>query len=370
MIKRVRFARVLLLNCALAGPISAQTPTTPANGVLIPGATPDSAPDHTSQAFLDAAGPPVRPPENLLAREGVDAAPPAGFHPFQRIESTSDGAYRMYRSSSGNRVIVIMAMDAFTLWHDGNRGRRGVLEGMMNGHESTNSAFSIREDSTHIIWEAPMVEPDGRRGIQRAYMSRVGPPAILQIAVQDDGDAPDPATDPAIRAFLDAARPSNAARQPAPVTFCQQGVEIVLPPGIGPPISRSDSEAGTHIFVSRSENRNIVIIIIENREAGASRWPPERRLRHLHRWMGTVIEHSAPRMEGATQVQGDLAWNNFRFSRMYDTRGVAGRGRIYSTQSGPHRMIAVMYLETDSDQIADEAAITAMLDSVRVLTPR
>jgi hypothetical protein len=351
-------------------PLTGALTTTSIN--VLTDAVHDSATEEAFTAFLDAARPDMRTRVNLLAREGIDVGPPPGFHPFQLFGSTLDA--RVYRSTStsGSRMIVVTAMDPITSWGDGDlEARRYLLRGLMEGAQrnAAESESFLRQDATHLVWESPTRGVEGKRGIQRGYLPWVGPPAPVRIEVYDDSGASDPAADPAILAFLDAARPSRA---PIPVAamFRERGLAMLLPPGIIPPTARSSAEDETQLFISRSGDRYLMIRIVENREQQSSRWPPERRLRHMRRLMDSYLEQAAPRMDETTHVQDDLAWNDFRFSRMHDFRRVAGRGRIYSTQSGPHRMIAIMYFETNRDQIADEAAIVRMLDTVHLLANR
>jgi hypothetical protein len=46
---------------------------------------------------------------------------------------------------------------------------------------------------------------------------------------------------------------------------------------------------------------------------------------------------------------------------------VTGRGRMYAPLSGPGMVVLAFYFDTRGEPLADEAAITAMFDSVRIL---
>lgn len=218
------------------------------------------------------------------------------------------------------------------------------------------------------MWsDAPHTRPGGEPSIHRWYMPRTGAPVIVDILVTDA--AADPATDPEVLAFLDAARPWPNTGTPASLVIRENGLSMVLPPGLVPPTTGEGSAPGMQILVSRSGNRWLSCMIIDNPERGASRWPTERRVQHLRGLMSEFLDVYASRMEPQVYTRGELAYSEVRFDRAPGLGEVAGRGRIYTTQSGPHRMLAIMYFETDTTHIGDEAAIEDMLDSVRLLAP-
>lgn len=330
---------------------------------------PDPASDPEILAFLDAARPRADAgPVNLLAREGIDVAPPPGFPAFMPFPDSVHGGSRLYRSRSGSRMIMVFVTEPFMSWGDDDLdGRRGVLRVMVERLEEDFAARAfpgMREDATHLWWQARTSEP-GEHGISRVYMPRAGAPVIVTIFVADAAGAPDPAADPGILAFLDAARPWPDAMRQTLLVFREEDVSMVLPPGLVPPAARSGSPDGMRVLSSRSGNRYLWILIADNQDPASARWSVEQRVRHLHGSMSGVLrQHYAPRMDEQVYTRGQLAYNDVRFDRADQMRGVAGYGRIYTTLSGRHRMIAVMYFETDTARIADEAAIEDLLDSV------
>lgn len=328
-----------------------------------------------------AAQAPSAPPDYLLAAEGIEAAPPPGFPAFERFRDEGgedDGRTRLYRSRSGTRIILVLVLEPFLSWGEGAddvAGRREVLRTMAaDGRRRSDPDVVVREDSTHIVAELHRVDGGGRRMVDRWYVPRTGLPRIGRVTVVDDADAPDPAADPAITAFLDAARPRIGGGPPMILPFRAAGVEMWLPAGVLPPEALPDGRgtdvlsdgSGIRGFRSRSGNREVIVFIID--EAGGERWPAERRIRRMRGWMGDLLRRFDARIEPSTRTAGELGFSDLRFSRLAG-EPVTGRGRIYTTLSGPRRLIAVLYSEPGSRPLADEAEIVEMLDSLRLVRP-
>jgi hypothetical protein len=331
------------------------------------GSGPDPATDPAIRAFLDAAR--LFPRPNPLVQEGIEAEPLAGFTGFELELGDSAIAFRGYISRSDTRVITVTVWEPDFSWSEGGGPeRRRIMEQLTNrSTDSITSAVRIREDSTHVIGDYEVVRA-GKRGIERMYIPRTGTPKIVAIAVLDDATDFEPGTDPHVMAFLDAARPRANVRRQVPITFRGHGLEIVLPSGVKPPLLRPELNQfpDTQYLMSGSRNHLLVVAILDNPESGSSHWPAERRLRHLERRLTFLVLDNASRIEQEAHTMGDLAFRDLRVDHVFRQRG-AGRGRVYTTLSGPHRLISVTYLEFGSSQLSDEAAIEAMLDSVRVL---
>jgi len=142
-----------------------------------------------------------------LIRAGVTAAPPAGFPLFRRY--VSEQHFRGYVSRSGTRTIVIAVFDA----RDEAAPREGILdfvEGILHGAAVGQPLVETRDDATHLVRAARMeIERDGQRAraVSRFYVPLAGCPVGVGIRVDDTSGTADPADDPAIVAFLAAARP-------------------------------------------------------------------------------------------------------------------------------------------------------------------
>lgn len=335
------FTRAALLACALAAPLAAQTPSA-----------------------------------DPIAAEGIVAPLPEGFPPLMPADGgTDDPRHRGYRSMAGERIIVVTVMDGIVSWGgDDLEARRGVLEQMAGGTGNGETERLRRwEDSTHLGSDSRVVRADGWRGIARTYVPRTGSPKVVRIFVLDEAGAPDPADDPGILAFLDAARPWPHLARPVALTFRASGVEMDLPPGLVMPRRTNDDQRsddqGIGMFYSRSGDRHLIVMINEIREAGATLWPPERRIRDHRQMMDRVFGPWGIRIDEPVRTEGVLASSDLRFDRLHGRDPGAGVGRVYSRTAGPNRMITVLYFEEGAERVADEAEVLEMLDSLRLTGP-
>jgi hypothetical protein len=337
MIRRA-FTRAALLACALAAPLAAQKPA--------PGAGPAAA-------------------------DGIIAPLPEGFPPLEQVDAGADRRHRGYRSTAGTGLIVITVMDGFVSWGGASdmATRRAILEQMAGGSQNGETERLRRwEDSTHLGSDSRVARPDGWRGIARTYVPRTGPPILIRIFVLKERAEPDPADDPEILAFLDAARPWSHLLRPPPLTFREMGVEMDLLPGLSMPL-RTNDDPGIGMFYSRSGDRHLIVMINEIQETGATLWPPEQRIRYHRRMMENAFGSWGIEIDGPARTGRELAVTDFRFGRLHGRDEGAGRGRLYSRTSGTNRAISVLYFEEGDGELADEAEILEMLDSLRLAAP-
>lgn len=324
-----------------------------------------------------AAQAPAASPDSLLAAEGIDAAPPPGFPAFERVRDDRDAERtRLYHSRSGTRIILVMVYDPLFSWGEGAEdvaGRHEILRIMAGDRRATaGTDVVMREDATHVIAERHRENEDGRRSVARWYIPRTGAPRIGMISVVDTATAPDPAADPEIAAFLDAARLRADGGPPVRLTFRQAGVEMRLPAGVMQPSAPADGRAETvsggssaRGFRSRSGKRHVMVMVID--EAGGERWPAERRIRHMQGWMRDIL-HRYAAQSGEARTEGELGVSDLRFSRVAG-EPATGRGRFYTALSGPRRLVMVLYWEPGTAPLANEAEIVEMLDSLRLAEP-
>lgn len=331
------FARAAFVACALALPLSAQTPST-----------------------------------DPIAAEGIIAPLPEGFPPLAPADNGSDDPrHRGYRSLDGTRIIIVTVADGLVSWGgDDLETRRTVLEQLAGGTANGQTERLRRwEDSTHLGSDSRVARADGFRGIARTYVPRTGALRVVRIFVLDAAVAPDPAGDPEILAYLDAARPWPHLARPVPFTFRELGVEIDLAPGLVMPRRTSEEGESIGMFYSRSGDRHLIVMIDDSREIGATQWPPEQRIRHHRRMMERVFGSWGIRLGAPGRTEGVLASSDLRFDRLHGRDAGAGIGRLYSRTTGVNRMIAVLYFEENADEPADEAEILEMLDSLRLAQP-
>lgn len=313
-------------------------------------------------------------PEDLLVREGILAAPPPGFPAFERSSSRGAGpGFRFYRSRRGTRVILVSVVDPPTSWGgDDAEFRREHFQVAVEAFTGTAvqpPVVTRQDDSLYLVGTARAVL-QGFQGqaVVRVYVPRTGAPRAVGVQVMDLFGMWDPAEDPEVLAFLDAARPRiDDGRSAAPLTFRQAGVEMALPAGIVVPTEyRGDMPPEARGYYSRSGDRHVMVLTIENTERGSSSWPAERRMRHMEQALNRLL----PGVRGVAPLPplevGELGARDFPFTRIPPFGAVTGRGRMYTTQSGPHRMVIVLYYETDTGRVRDEMAVLAMFDSVRV----
>jgi hypothetical protein len=310
---------------------------------------------------------------DLLAREGIFVEPPPGFPAFERSEASPRPGFRWYRSRRGTRMILVGVVDPRGSWGGDDMGFRRehfqVAIEAFTGPALEPPVVTRQEDPVYLSATARVrMEQARARAAVRVYVPRTGAPRAVGIQVMDLFGLSDPADDPAVMAFLDAARPRvDDGRSADPLTFRQAGVEIALPAGIVLPTEvRRDMPPEARGFYSRSGDRHVMVLVVENGERGSSAWPAERRMRHMEE----VLRRLLPGVAGearlpAFQAAG-LGARDFPFTRIPPFGAVTGRGRMYTTQSGPHRMVVLLYYETDTGHVADEQAVLAMFDSLRV----
>lgn len=334
---RLGFLPAALVACALAAPLAAQTPST-----------------------------------DPIAAEGIIAPLPRGFSPLAPADGgTDDPRHRGYRSIAGKRIIVVTVADGLVSWGgDDLATRRNVLE-QMAGATANGETERLRrwEDSTHLGSDSRVARADGFRGIARTYVPRTGALRVVRIFVLDEAAAPDPAEDPEILAYLDAARPWPHLARPVALTFRDSGVQMDLPPGLVMPRRTNEEDESIGMFYSRSGDRHLIVMIDDIRETGATPWPPEQRLRYHRRTMERVFGSWGIRVGAPGRTEGVLASSDLRFDRLHGRDAGAGIGRLYSRTTGVNRMIAVLYFEENADEPADEAEILEMLDSLRLAQP-
>ncbi|HEU0014765.1 MAG TPA: hypothetical protein VFQ45_13850 [Longimicrobium sp.] len=312
-------------------------------------------------------------PRDVLSDEGITASPPAGYPPFRIVPSDDEGkeGMRLYASRSGKRLILIGVMDPLRAWDGENdlAARRLQSEFMTEVFTArrTRLATSTPEDATHLVSRIVVADKDGGRGVVQIYVPRSGAPVGVGIQVVDVGGATDPAADPAILAFLYAARPRVPAVPPA---WREAGLEIRLPPGFTRPSETyRDLAEGVRTFRSRRGTEVIVIIVTANRAARAVEWSAQRRIQHLQQELGLYSRAFRGRSDRRVHAAEGAHFVGFSFQRLND-RPVEGRARLYGTASGPHRTVLVMYAETDPARPLDEGAVAAVLDTVRVPAPQ
>lgn len=332
-------------------------------------------------ALLVAAAAPVAAqapasPDPLRA-EGILVPLPDGFPPFERSPSDSaEDWLRYYRSNSGTRVILVGVVDAPGSWGGADavqreRGFRIAIDAF-TAAAVRPPAVTRHDDPEFLVATARAVmDPFRSNAVVRVFMPRTGAPRAVGVTVMQVIGRAEPADDPEVRAFLDGIRLAvDDGRSAAPRAFRAAGVEIDLPAGIAvpQPVRNPDLPEEVRGFYSRSGDRHVMVLVIENRERGASAWPPERRMRHMQRMLNRLLrgvdgESPLP----AFDAPAGLAARDFPFAQIEPFGAVTGRGRMYTTQSGPHRMAVVLYYETETGRIADERAVLALFDSVRLL---
>lgn len=328
---------VLLLGAGAAGPLTAQ-------GTFVAG--------------------------DRLARDGVTAPPPAGFQPFQLFQGPPSPGVRIYVSRAGTREIRISVLDPFSSWGGEDveirRDHLKLVENRMNAGTGAPFEAQVQDDETHLVKTMRLSPGPEGRGIGRVYVARTGAPRVVGIRVVDRNPAADPATDPAILAFLDAARPpAHDGRSADPVTFRRAGVELALPAGIAPPMERSQNlPPGDRLFVSHSGPRRLAVSVYDSRERGAENWPADRRARHMRRHGDAMVQQAGGRADEQAFEANGLLYRDFAFSRVGRTE-VTGRGRMYMPLSGVPVVIIVMYYEDGAAQL-DEAETVALFDSLRM----
>lgn len=323
-----------------------------------------------------AAQTPAAAPDPLLA-ERIAVPLPGGFPPFERSPSdTAADWLRYYRTRSGARVIMVGVADAPGSWGgDDAAGRERQFRAAIDAFTAAAvrpPTVTRHDDPEFLVATARAVmEPYRSNAVVRVFMPRTGAPRAVGVYVMQVIGRADPADEPEVRAFLDGVRVRvDDGRSAAPRAFREAGVEMELPAGIAVPreVRNVDLPDEVRGFYSRSGDRHLMVMVVENPERGASAWPPERRMRHMQRMLNRLLRgvEGEARLPAFDTPRG-LAARDFPFAQIEPFGAVTGRGRMVTTQSGPHRMAIVLYYETDTGRVADEQAVLAMFDSVRLL---
>jgi hypothetical protein len=318
-------------------------------------------------ALLAAVPLAAQPASDLLANEGMDLAAPPGWPPFEQIrEVDPNPRVRMYRTQRDGRVVLLSVASPLGDADRDLAGRSALLELFSEGPGSgTTERVRTWEDSTHLVSDARVTLQDGRRGVMRNYVPRFGTLWSLRILVTDEPGTPDPAEDPEVRSWLGQIRPrADEPRPPAPLTFDEAGVQVTLPPGIPLPAQFFENAAnGVRIFRSQAGSRGVRVFVAQNQdEDGGAGWSPALRIRYMGEVFTTVFEQLGAPELGSLATAGGISYRDFRVG---DGTG-EGRGRMYTTRTGPHRIALVIFFDDRGIRPSDEDLIRAMLHSVRM----
>lgn len=162
----------------------------------------------------------ARPAPDLLLAEGIEAPLPPGFPPFERYRgSRVVPGIRTYRSRAGIRMIMVTVVDPPARWRgDDARLRQEHFQVSIEaftGPAMRPPVITRHDDPQYLVATVrSVVEPYASNAVARVYLPRTGAPRAVGIQAMYVWGAADPADDPEVMAFLDAARPRLDA--PAP----------------------------------------------------------------------------------------------------------------------------------------------------------
>jgi hypothetical protein len=150
---------------------------------------------------------------DLLLAEGIVAPPPPGFPPFERYRGNRVvPGIRTYRSRTGIRMIMVTVVDPPARWRgDDTRLRQDHFQVSIEaftGPAIRPPVITRHEDPQYLVATVRAVlEPYASNAVARVYLPRTGAPRAVGIQVMNVWGEADPADDPDVMAFLDAARP-------------------------------------------------------------------------------------------------------------------------------------------------------------------
>lgn len=304
-------------------------------------------------------------PSDLAANEGIDLQAPPGWPPFEQVRrDDASPRLRMYVTRRDDGVVMISVANPPEA-ADQDLGRRRALLEALAAQVGRDPTELIRtwEDSTHLVSDVRFTHRGGQRGVRRTYVSRAGPVWWFSILVGDGPRAPHPADDPAVQAWLGQVRlRADEPRPPAAVTFDEAGVRVLLPPGFPAPAQFFENPAnGVRIFRSQAGSRGVRVFVAHNQdEDEGAGWSAALRIGYMEEAFRPLFEQLGSPELGPLTTAGGMSYRDFRLGEG------EGRGRVYTTRTGPHRVAMVIYVDDRGIRPGDEDVISAMLQSVRV----
>lgn len=318
-------------------------------------------------ALLAASPLAAQIPSDLAANEGIDLQAPPGWPPFEQVRrDDASPRLRMYVTRRDDGVVMISVANPLEA-ADQDLGRRRALLEALAAQVGRDPTELIRtwEDSTHLVSDVRFTHRGGQRGVRRTYVSRAGPVWWFSILVADGPQAAHPADDPAVQSWLGQIRlPADEPRPPAPLTFHAGGVQVTLPPGFPLPVQFFENPAnGVRIFRSQAGSRGVRVFVAQSQdEDDGAGWSAPLRIRYMEDAFASFLEQMGSPEPGPLTTAGGVSYRDFRV----ESAGGEGRGRMYTTRTGPPRIALVIYFDDRGIRPTDEDVISAMLHSVRM----